>query len=147
MPWRAGVLPAAVAKMTALHSCRLWVLFGNNDAGCNGTATAVDLIPKDIVICDGHYEKRNEYLSVRYFQEIRKGGKFRHGSKTGTGASPEPVFWVVVEGWLGGESPFLNHAKIPAARPLVTPPPAGHNVGGSSSGQTEWPCPSDPVTA
>jgi len=35
---------------------------------------------------------------------------FRHGSKTGTGTSPAPVFWVVVEGWLGGESPFLNHA-------------------------------------
>ena len=34
-----------------------------------------------------------------------------HGSKTGTGTSPEPVFWVVVEGWLGGESPFLNHAE------------------------------------
>jgi len=27
------------------------------------------------------------------------------------GTSPEPVFWVVVEGWLGGESPFLNHAQ------------------------------------
>ena len=37
-------------------------------------------------------------------------GSLGHGSKTGTGTSPEPVFWVVVEGWLGGESPFLNHA-------------------------------------
>jgi len=31
--------------------------------------------------------------------------------KRGTGTSPEPVFWVVVEGCLGGESPFLNHAQ------------------------------------
>jgi len=37
---------------------------------------------------------------------------FPQGSKTGTGTSPEPVFWVVVEGWLGGESPFLNHADL-----------------------------------
>jgi len=35
----------------------------------NGTAPAIDLIPKDIVICDWHYGKRPEYASVRYFQK------------------------------------------------------------------------------
>ena len=35
----------------------------------NGTAPAVDLIPKDIIICDWHYGKRPEYPSVTYLQE------------------------------------------------------------------------------
>lgn len=35
----------------------------------NGTAPAIDLIPKDIIICDWHYGKRPEYPSVAYFQE------------------------------------------------------------------------------
>jgi len=32
----------------------------------NGTAGAVDLIPRDIVICDWHYEKHAEYPSVPF---------------------------------------------------------------------------------
>jgi hypothetical protein len=32
----------------------------------NGTAGAVDLIPKDIVICDWHYEKQADYPSVPF---------------------------------------------------------------------------------
>ena len=35
----------------------------------NGTQGAVDLIPKDIVICDWHYEKRTTYPSVPYLLE------------------------------------------------------------------------------
>jgi len=31
------------------------------------------------------------------------------------GTSPEPVFWGVVEGWLGGESPFFGPAGTSAA--------------------------------
>ena len=38
-------------------------------ASKNGTAPAVDLIPKDIILCDWHYEKRSDYPSVRYFQD------------------------------------------------------------------------------
>lgn len=33
------------------------------------TSNAVDLIPKDIIICDWHYEPREEYPSVVYLQE------------------------------------------------------------------------------
>lgn len=33
----------------------------------NGTAPAIDLVPKDIIICDWHYDKRDDYPSVRYF--------------------------------------------------------------------------------
>lgn len=39
------------------------------EASSNGTAPAIDLIPKDIVICDWHYGRRDEYLSVPYFLE------------------------------------------------------------------------------
>jgi hypothetical protein len=44
--------------------------FGNGyEASRNGTAGAIDLIPKDIIICDWHYPLRDEYPSVTYFQE------------------------------------------------------------------------------
>ena len=52
-------------------------------------------------------------------------GVFGHGSKTGTGTWPEPVFWVVVESWLGGESPFLNHARFCVWRPVRANPANG----------------------
>lgn len=35
----------------------------------NGTHPAVDMIPKDIILCDWHYGKRPEYKSVNFFQE------------------------------------------------------------------------------
>jgi len=35
----------------------------------NGTAGAVDLIPKDTIICDWHYEKQSSYPSVPYLLE------------------------------------------------------------------------------
>ncbi len=34
-----------------------------------GTAPAIDLIPKDIVLCDWHYSVQADYPSVRYFQQ------------------------------------------------------------------------------
>jgi hypothetical protein len=42
---------------------------GGYECSDNGTARAIELIPKDIVICDWHYESREEYPSVRFFQE------------------------------------------------------------------------------
>ena len=39
------------------------------EASANGTAPAIDMIPRDIIICDWHYGKQEEYLSVPYFQE------------------------------------------------------------------------------
>jgi hypothetical protein len=38
--------------------------FGEWEASMNGTAPAVDLIPKDIIICPWHYEKRDSYPSI-----------------------------------------------------------------------------------
>ena len=45
--------------------------FGEWEASTNGTATAVDLIPKDVIICPWHYEVRDSYPSIPMF--IEKG--------------------------------------------------------------------------
>jgi hypothetical protein len=44
---------------------------GEWEASINGTASAVDSIPKDIIICPWHYELRESYLSILMF--IEKG--------------------------------------------------------------------------
>lgn len=43
--------------------------YGKWEASQNGTAPAVDQIPKDVIICDWHYEPRQEYPSVPFFQQ------------------------------------------------------------------------------
>jgi hypothetical protein len=45
--------------------------YGEWESARNGTASAIDRIPKDIVICDWHYEPRESYPSVPMF--IEKG--------------------------------------------------------------------------
>lgn len=45
------------------------IKYGQWEASANNTAPAVDLIPKDIIICDWHYEKRDAYESVPMFLE------------------------------------------------------------------------------
>ena len=44
---------------------------GEWEASINGTAAAIDLIPKDVIICPWHYELRESYLSIPMF--IEKG--------------------------------------------------------------------------
>jgi hypothetical protein len=41
------------------------------EASKNGTYGAVDLIPKDIIVCDWHYDKRDNYASVPFL--LNKG--------------------------------------------------------------------------
>ncbi len=43
--------------------------YGKWEASANGTAGAIDLIDKDIIICDWHYEPRVSYPSVPMFLE------------------------------------------------------------------------------
>jgi len=43
--------------------------YGKWEASANGTARAIDLISKDIIICDWHYELRQAYESVPMFLE------------------------------------------------------------------------------
>jgi hypothetical protein len=45
--------------------------YGEWEAAKNGTAIAIDKIPKDIIICDWHYELRDSYPSIPMF--YRKG--------------------------------------------------------------------------
>ncbi|RPI00513.1 MAG: hypothetical protein EHM72_08990 [Calditrichaeota bacterium] len=45
--------------------------YGEWEASMNGTAAAVDIIPKDIIICDWHYEVRESYPSTEMF--LQKG--------------------------------------------------------------------------
>jgi hypothetical protein len=45
--------------------------FGEWESSLSGTATAVDLIPNDIIICPWHYEKMEAYPSLPMF--ISKG--------------------------------------------------------------------------
>lgn len=45
------------------------IKYGEWEASANGTAGAIDLIARDIIICDWHYEPREAYESVPMFLE------------------------------------------------------------------------------
>lgn len=45
--------------------------YGRWESSANGTAGAVDLIPKDIIICDWHYRAQTNYPSIPYL--LKKG--------------------------------------------------------------------------
>ncbi len=47
------------------------IKYGKWEASANGTAGAIELIPKDIIICDWHYEPREAYESIPMF--LKKG--------------------------------------------------------------------------
>lgn len=47
--------------------------YGKWESSQNGTYPAIDKIPKDIIICDWHYEPRDSYPSVDFF--LSKGFK------------------------------------------------------------------------
>jgi len=42
--------------------------YGEWEASRNGTAAAIDFVPKDVVMCDWHYEAREAYPSVPFFE-------------------------------------------------------------------------------
>src|SRR5438046_10334976 len=43
--------------------------YGRWEASDNGSAPAIDRIAKDIVLCDWHYERRDDYPSLPLFQK------------------------------------------------------------------------------
>ncbi|HOZ49078.1 MAG TPA: family 20 glycosylhydrolase [Candidatus Hydrogenedentes bacterium] len=43
--------------------------YGSYEASAVDTASAIDAIPKDIVICDWHYMRRKDYPSLTHFQD------------------------------------------------------------------------------
>jgi hypothetical protein len=38
--------------------------YSKDEASANGTHPAIDLIPKDVIVCDWHYEKHKDYRSI-----------------------------------------------------------------------------------
>jgi hypothetical protein len=43
--------------------------YGTWEASNTGSHRAIERIPKDIIMCDWHYERRADYPSVRFFQQ------------------------------------------------------------------------------
>jgi|SRR5579871_2402854 len=43
--------------------------YGEWESSINGTAAAIEKIPKDIVLCDWHYEVQDDFPSVKYFEQ------------------------------------------------------------------------------
>jgi hypothetical protein len=41
--------------------------YGEWESSVNGTAAAIDMIPKDIIVCPWHYEPREAYPSIPMF--------------------------------------------------------------------------------
>lgn len=76
---------------------------GEWEASTNGTAAAIDLIPRDIIICPWHYELRDSYPSIPMF--IEKG------------------FRVLPTGW---KSVDATKALIEFSRSLAGPKMLGH---------------------
>lgn len=91
--------------------------YGKWEASQNGTALAIDKIPKDIIICDWHYELRQEYPSIPYFQ--RKGFRVVSASWKGDKAAIAFLNYsrkVATEKWLGHMSTtWVNGADFAKA--------------------------------
>ena len=91
--------------------------YGKWEASQNGTGPAIDRIPKDIILCDWHYETRPKgYPSVAYLQEkgfrvaaVDLAQQRRRAGHAAQGASREPhrgcSATSVPPGWGGGLMP------------------------------------------
>lgn len=92
--------------------------YGDWESATNGTAPAIDLIPKDIIICDWHYKLRDSYLSVPMFAE--------------KGFRVWPAGWKEVDG---------TKALITYSRDLKHPNMLGHlfTTWSGHKQWTEWP--------
>jgi hypothetical protein len=88
--------------------------YGKWESSENGTARAVDMIPKDIILCDWHYELRPSYPSVALF--------------AGKGFQVLPAGWNKVE---------PTKAFIQYSRGLNHPKVLGH-LFTTWSGKKEW---------
>ena len=70
--------------------------YGEWEGSRNGTAAAVDLIPKDIIICDWHYEKMDGYPSIPMFLE--KGFRVLPSSWRDVPASQALIQYGMIQG-------------------------------------------------
>jgi len=112
--------------------------YGEWESSKNGTSPAIDRIPKDIVICDWHYEPRESYPSVPMFLE--KGFRVLPTSWKDVAASKALIGYS-----LGlGQSGVLGHLftswskpdKLAEWPPLVENAPLVTNRRGASPAAT-----------
>ena len=69
--------------------------YGEWESSANGTASAIDMIPKDIIICDWHYESIDDYktqVDPTEFKWIEKGKNRRFELFKGEGYTSIPMF-------------------------------------------------------
>jgi hypothetical protein len=107
---------------------------GEWEASLNGTAGAIDRIPKDIVICDWHYEPRGSYLSVPMFLE--KGFRVLPTSWKDVQASQALITYSLGLGnprvlghlftrWSGDKEGLSDWPPLVESAPLLRSGPAG----------------------
>jgi hypothetical protein len=109
------------------------ISYGEWEASKNGTHRAIDLIPKDIIMCDWHYELRKDkdYPSVRFFQQ--KGFRILPSTWNRPQAAVDLVrcsykdntdkmLGICFTGWSAGGNGegILNAFKTPADSPAST---------------------------
>ncbi len=120
--------------------------YGEWESSRNGTAPAVDKIPKEIIICDWHYGLRETYPSVPFF--VSKGFRVLPASWKDTEAAVaflryarkfprEKVLGHLATTWVGADD--LARALLHEGEPSVTAQEAGQalmacmkQMGGSS---------------
>ena len=95
------------------------------EAAKNGTQSAIDLIPKDIIVCDWHYGKQTNYASVPFL--LGKG--FRVWPPVGSPWTPPKRSARLLS------KRASSHARLPV-----------HHLGkGFHSANRDWPpCPGYP---
>lgn len=87
--------------------------YGEWESSLNGTFGAIDRIPKDIIICDWHYEKRdNGYPSINLF--LKKGFRVLSSTWRNVTATDEFISYSMKQDnprFLGNIFTFWSHPK------------------------------------
>jgi hypothetical protein len=104
--------------------------YGEWESAKNGTAAAIDRIPKDIIICDWHYEPRESYPSIPMFLE--KGFRVVPTSWKDVGAARALTTYSLGLGkpgmlghlftlWSGAKSGLADWPPLAEVAPLLRP--------------------------
>jgi hypothetical protein len=116
--------------------------YGRWEAANNGTAPAIDRIPKDIIMCDWHYEKRDDYPSIPYFQQKGfnvwpSGWRKLEGTQALIAAEQkyagERMLGHLFTVWSGGDR--FMHALLGDPLPPLPPPARPNGASNDSAAQ------------
>jgi hypothetical protein len=94
------------------------------EASANGTAGAVDLVPKDLIVCDWHYEKQAAYASIPFLME--KGFRVWPGGWKSVPAVAALCDYAQTQrgprllGYLATTWGAVDFARLPEWEPLTT---------------------------